>query len=407
MDDEEDRRINEEYKIWKKNTPFLYDLVMTHALEWPSLTVQWLPEKTVGPLSSYSTQNLLLGTHTSGAEMNYLLIAQTQLPLPKSETDARGDDSDANCGRIELLQKINHEGEVNKARYMPQNPKVVATKSVSACVNIFHTGRHPAQPEGNDCLPNMKLNGHRKEGYGLAWNPRKEGTLASGSDDALICIWDITGGLDRNTTREMHATATLSGHQDVVEDVCWHPLHDTILTSVGDDKALKIWDTRQRDQAQESVEAHAREVNAVSFNPFSQFVLATGSADKTVALWDMRHLKKKLHSFVSHEEEVFSVQWAPFNETILASSSADRRVCFWDISKIGMQQPAADEEEGPPELLFLHAGHTSKISDMSWNANQDDEWVIASVAEDNILQIWRMSESIYVDDDGADPDLAP
>jgi histone-binding protein RBBP4 len=35
--------VNEEYKIWKKNTPFLYDLVVTHALEWPSLTVQWLP----------------------------------------------------------------------------------------------------------------------------------------------------------------------------------------------------------------------------------------------------------------------------------------------------------------------------------------------------------------------------
>ncbi len=38
--------INEEYKIWKKNTPFLYDLVMTHALEWPSLTAQWLPDVT-------------------------------------------------------------------------------------------------------------------------------------------------------------------------------------------------------------------------------------------------------------------------------------------------------------------------------------------------------------------------
>jgi len=41
---ENDKTINEEYKIWKKNTPFLYDLIMTHALEWPSLTVQWLPE---------------------------------------------------------------------------------------------------------------------------------------------------------------------------------------------------------------------------------------------------------------------------------------------------------------------------------------------------------------------------
>jgi hypothetical protein len=42
----EERLVNEEYKIWKKNTPFLYDLVMTHALEWPSLTAQWLPDVT-------------------------------------------------------------------------------------------------------------------------------------------------------------------------------------------------------------------------------------------------------------------------------------------------------------------------------------------------------------------------
>jgi histone-binding protein RBBP4 len=43
--DEVEKTINEEYKIWKKNAPFLYDLVITHAIEWPSLTVQWLPDK--------------------------------------------------------------------------------------------------------------------------------------------------------------------------------------------------------------------------------------------------------------------------------------------------------------------------------------------------------------------------
>ena len=42
----EERLVDAEYKIWKKNTPFLYDLVMTHALEWPSLTAQWLPDVT-------------------------------------------------------------------------------------------------------------------------------------------------------------------------------------------------------------------------------------------------------------------------------------------------------------------------------------------------------------------------
>lgn len=43
----QDDKVYEEYRIWKKNVPFLYDLVFTHSLEWPSLTVQWFPEKRV------------------------------------------------------------------------------------------------------------------------------------------------------------------------------------------------------------------------------------------------------------------------------------------------------------------------------------------------------------------------
>lgn len=48
-------------------------------------------------------------------------------------------------------------------------------------------------------------------------------------------------------------------------------------------------------------------------------------------------------------------------------------------------QSPEDAADGPPELLFIHGGHTSKISDFSWNTN--DDWVVASVAEDNILQV--------------------
>jgi hypothetical protein len=48
-------------------------------------------------------------------------------------------------------------------------------------------------------------------------------------------------------------------------------------------------------------------------------------------------------------------------------------------------QTNEDAEDGPPELLFIHGGHTSKISDFAWNPS--DDWVIASVAEDNILQV--------------------
>ena len=73
-----ERVINEENKIWKKNTPFLFDLVMTHALELPSLTGQWLPDVTRPEGKDYSVHRLILGTHTSD-EQNHLLIASVQL----------------------------------------------------------------------------------------------------------------------------------------------------------------------------------------------------------------------------------------------------------------------------------------------------------------------------------------
>jgi len=37
--------IRSEYKTWKKNAPFLYDMILSTALEWPTLTTQWLPDK--------------------------------------------------------------------------------------------------------------------------------------------------------------------------------------------------------------------------------------------------------------------------------------------------------------------------------------------------------------------------
>ena len=44
------------------------------------------------------------------------------------------------------------------------------------------------------------------------------------------------------------------------------------------------------------------------------------------------------------------------------SSGTDRRLHVWDLSKIGEEQTAEDAEDGPPELLFIHGGHTAKIS---------------------------------------------
>jgi histone-binding protein RBBP4 len=143
----EERVIDAEYKIWKKNTPYLYDFVLTHSLEWPSLTCQWLPLSNKRQISSNNNNNaavadyvehsLLLGTHTTG-EQNYLMVATCFLPKEETAVDTENNDNNTNAkqsaprydeekkevggfghansnvGKIEIKMKIKHEGEVNR-----------------------------------------------------------------------------------------------------------------------------------------------------------------------------------------------------------------------------------------------------------------------------------------------------
>mmetsp|Transcript_3413 Transcript_3413/g.8002 ORF Transcript_3413/g.8002 Transcript_3413/m.8002 type:complete len:423 (-) Transcript_3413:214-1482(-) len=401
----DEKKISDEYKIWKKNAPFLYDVVMTHALEWPSLTVEWLPDKLIQKDKDYSVQRLILGTHTSDNEQNHLMFAEVRLPLEDTEIDARKYEEkngyggyNGVSGRLEIVQKINHTGEVNRARHMPQNPNIVATKTANALVLIFDKTKHPSKPpKSGVSKADLTLEGHKKEGYGISWSPRKEGMLLSGSDDHLVCYWDINAQA-KSGSQTLQATGTFEKHKDVVEDVAWNPHHEHLFASCGDDKLLILWDTRSK-KPQHEISAHTAEVNCLSFNPFSEYLFVTGSGDKTVALWDYRNLGGKIHSLENHEKEIFNVAWCPFQESILASCGADRRVNIWDLSKVGNQQSEEDAEDGPPELLFMHGGHTDKISDFSWNLNED--WMIASVADNNILQIWQPTDNIYTDDDPA------
>mmetsp|Transcript_9618 Transcript_9618/g.14319 ORF Transcript_9618/g.14319 Transcript_9618/m.14319 type:complete len:433 (+) Transcript_9618:363-1661(+) len=422
---------------------------MTHSLEWPSLTCQWLPNINItdpacaatapqassssgnstsnsnsasASASPTSTHSLLIGTHTTPGEQNYLMVANVELPnsdynsqqIATTSGAAKYDDERGEVGgfftengnvdgKIEIKLKVKHDGEVNRARYMPQNHFVVASKGPSPEVYVFDLSKHPSFPDADSApAPQHILRGHTSEGYGLAWDPHTHSSnkkLLSGSEDCKVCLWDLAEA----STVVLNALCSFEGHTDVVEDVAWHTRDPNMIGSVGDDRAIFLWDVREHQEpAHKIVNAHAGDINGIAFNPVNEFLFATSSADKTVALWDARNLKTRMHTLQGHTDQVFQVEWAPFNETILGSCSADRRVNIWDLSRIGQEQSVEDAEDGPPELLFVHGGHTSKVSDFCWNRN--DEWTIASVSEDNILQIWNMAEEIYAGDDDDDND---
>lgn len=360
------------------------DCVVSHALEWPSLSCQWLPDRVLTPERDFSIQRLILGTHTSIEEpdvaapaasssagaaaaasssssaaaaasagvppQNYLMIAEVRLPHGDPSITAgrsmqavkfRGGGSNKNDalqledeektgaasggsaaaaasasasadvdaggygaqqGKIDIVQRINHQGEVNRARYSPFNPNLIATKSSCAEVFVFDRSKHSSHPGDSAFKPDLVLTGHTAEGYGLAWNPHasSQGMLLSGSNDSLVCLWDISAaaaapkkkGVPVTQTPHLAPVLTLRAHTAVVEDVAWSPFHSEVAASCGDDSQLLMWDIRVP-AAGSSASAsapgptqnlnvgkkhHQGNINAISFNLFSEHILASGAS---------------------------------------------------------------------------------------------------------------------------------
>ncbi|KAL1926264.1 hypothetical protein VTP01DRAFT_5961 [Rhizomucor pusillus] len=407
--DEVPSDVTKNYWLWKKNTPFLYDMLITHGLDWPSLTCQWFPDVEQRPEKNYKTQRLLLGTHTNDEEPNYLQIASVQLPKSLENVDPRkyeeitneiGGYGGYNDAHIKTTQKIVHDGEVNRARYQYENPNIVATKVRTGDVYIFDRTMHESFPkEDEKCNPALRLVGHDKEGYGLEWNPHstRSNYLISSGFDGRICHWDISAASRED--RRLLPYRTYSAHQGGVEDAVWHWYHDSFFASVGDDGHLMIWDIRgdNTGRPMHDIWAHKAEANCVGFCPGSEWILATGSSDKTVALWDLRNLGSKVHEMLGHDEEIYQLAWSPHHDAILATGSNDKTIRVWDVARIGDLQSPEDAQDGPPELLFKHGGHIGRITDLCWNPAEP--WCLASAAEDNLVQVWQMASTIYSQDD--------
>ncbi len=339
-------------------------MILSTALEWPTLTTQWFPDVKSYPGKKYNTHRLLIGTHTSGEVPNYLQVASVELPMyltpnerdydeEKGEIGGYGNASkdDAPPVKMTIEQRIDHPGEVNKARYQPQNPNIIATMTNTGTILVFDRSKHSSMPTGT-VNPQAELRGHKKEGFGLCWNPHEAGKLATGSEDMTVCLWDLK--VVNVNNKIVKPSRTYTHHTAVVNDVQYHPIHRSLIGTVSDDLSLQILDVRSADTdkavAVGKENGHTDAINSLAFNPFSDYLVATGSADKNIGIWDMRNLSAMLETLEGHTDQVTSVAWHPKEMAILGSASHDRRVIFWDLSRIGEEQNPEDQEDGGPEL---------------------------------------------------------
>jgi hypothetical protein len=123
--------------------------------------------------------------------------------------------------------------------------------------------------------------------------------------------------------------ATLDGHSGLVNAVAFSPDGKT-LASGSSDNLLKLWDVASR-KLLATLDGHGSWVSAVAFSPDGK-TLVSGSGDNTLKLWDVAS-RKPLATLEGHSSAVTTVAFSP-DGTTLVSGSGDNTIIQWD-SKSG------------------------------------------------------------------------
>jgi histone-binding protein RBBP4 len=382
--EETEQTILEEYKLWRKNCRYMYSFVSETALTWPSLSVQFFKADTFVNKTKDTkygvTRNLLITTHTSGEDEDFLKVATLQLPRSLTENATlTPEELETVNSRLKISKKYPQSVEVNKVRLNPYDNRVWASINANGEVVVYETD------EKMNPTAEIKLEHHTQNGFGLSWDPNQATTLITGAEDSTIAIWDYK----KQTT----PLTVIRDHTNFVNDVRFSYKKDGVFASVGEDKLLLLGDRSGKVNARHHSKLKTT-INTLTFSPHSENLLLLGGEDSNNYVYDLRQMEAPLHTLVGHGKSITNVEWDPFHENIVASSSMDRRVILWDLTKIGEEQLQEEAEDGVPELVMMHGGHTGGVNDFAFSP--DTPWCIASCSDDNIVHVWAAKEEVVV-----------
>ncbi|NEO54723.1 MAG: WD40 repeat domain-containing protein [Okeania sp. SIO3B5] len=293
----------------------------------------------------------------------------------------------------------------------------VSQKKLKGAVELASkSSRQEQQQPRSPLLPNWQnpqllysLAEHQKGVGSVTISPDGK-TLASGSWDNTIKLWDLESGkLQR----------TLTGHLQDVASVIF--LDEKTLLSASYDRTIKRWhlDTGEllsslynysTPMESLTMNGHSQWIECFALSPDRQ-VLASGSYDQTIRLWNIR-TGEEIH-ICRHGEQIISVAFN-LDGWILASGSTNGKIKLWDLKQGKLKNTLYSNLEWIVSLAFspdgkalFSGGKNGKIEKWDLDSGQlidtldghsgavfsltfsPDGQTLASGSQDKTIRLWN------------------
>ncbi|XXG59882.1 hypothetical protein AAC387_Pa04g1889 [Persea americana] len=258
----------------------------------------------------------------------------------------------------ELLTTDEETGPVTSVSWSPDGQHIAVGLN-SSTVEVW------------DATVNRKLRtlqgGHRSRVGSLSWNDH---ILSTGGKDAMI--------INNDLRIRSPIIQTYRGHGDEVCGLKWSGSGQK-LASGGNDNLLYIWDlsmasSNSRTQWLHRFEDHSAAVKALAWSPFQRNLLASGggAGDRCIKFWNT-HTGACLNS-VDTGSQVCSLLWSKNERELLSSHGFTKnQLTLWKY----------------PSMVKITelTGHTSRVLFM---AQSPDGCTVASAGADEALRFWKV-----------------
>jgi WD40 repeat protein len=170
--------------------------------------------------------------------------------------------------------------------------------------------------------------------FPIAFSPDGK-TLASGSFEGPIQLWDISSGSILHTLE-----GTISNYGS--GSIAFSPDGKLLAVSGGDRQTALVWDVADG-KLLATLKGHTRNVSMVIFSQDGK-KLATGGLDGAVIVWDTAKWGK-LRALAAHTDFVEGIAFSP-DGTWIVTAGRDKKIIFWDIASGKKLQILKDFGEG-------------------------------------------------------------